>query len=51
MAIYNLVGDHLMQQELTGIKNEIDISLLPPGIYIIKLFGVDFSVQRKLIKQ
>lgn len=50
MTIYNLVGDLLIQQELTGNKNRIDISSLAPGVYIIKLFGGDWQAQKKLIK-
>jgi uncharacterized protein (TIGR02145 family) len=51
MAIYNMAGSILMQQELTANKNSIDISSLAPGMYLIKLFNAEWTVYKKLMKK
>jgi hypothetical protein len=51
MQIYNIIGERILQRELTTSTNEININLLSKGIYIIKLTGADWTVQRKLIKE
>ena len=51
MQIYNVVGECVLQRELTTSTNEINVSLLSKGIYIIKLTSADWTVQRKLIKE
>lgn len=51
MSIYNMAGSVLMQQELTGNKNTIDISSLAPGMYLIKLFNAEWTVYKKLMKK
>jgi len=50
MQIYNVVGECVLQRELSNRTNDIDISSLSKGIYIIKLTGTDWTVQRKLTK-
>lgn len=51
MQIYNIIGECVLQRELTTSTNEININLLSKGIYIIKLTRADRTVQRKLIKE
>jgi uncharacterized protein (TIGR02145 family) len=51
MQIYNVVGECVLQRELRRGTNEIDISSLPKGIYIIRLIGEDNAFQQKLIKE
>jgi uncharacterized protein (TIGR02145 family) len=51
VMIYNVVGNCVMQEKLTGCENSVDISSLTNGIYIIKLTGKNLTVQRKLIKE
>jgi uncharacterized protein (TIGR02145 family) len=51
MQVYNVVGECVLQRELKKNKNEIDISNLSKGVYIIKVSGADWTVQRKLIKE
>ena len=50
-SIYDITGHLIFQQLLTNKTNLIDINFLPAGIYIIKIFGTEFSVVRKLIKE
>ena len=49
MAIFNSIGNLLIRQELTGSKNSIDIGSFAQGIYIIRLYTPDWSVQSKLV--
>ena len=51
MLIYNVVGECVLQRELTNGTNDIDVSTFTKGIYIIKITGTDWTVQRKLIKE
>ncbi len=51
MQIYNVVGECVLQRELNNGENEITISSLPKGIYVIKISGADYAIQRKLIKE
>jgi uncharacterized protein (TIGR02145 family) len=50
MQIYNVVGECVLKREFSSGTNDIDISSLMTGIYIIQLTGADWTVQRKLIK-
>jgi len=51
MQIYNVVGECVLKRELGSGTNDIDISSLPTGIYVIKITGADWTVQRKLTKE
>lgn len=51
LFVYNIIGEIVLQKELTGNKNEVDISSLPKGIYVIKVSTSDGSAQKKLIKE
>ena len=51
VSIYNIVGELLLQQDLTKNKNEIDISNLSKGIYIIRLVGNNWTGLKKIIKE
>ncbi len=48
---YNMLGKCVLQGELSSGTNEIDVSSLSKGVYIIKMTGTDWTVQRKLIKE
>ena len=50
MKVYNLIGEYVMQRKLNNETNEIDVSSLPEGIFIIQLTGESISMQQKLIK-
>jgi len=51
MQLYNIVGKCIFQKEINNITKEIDISTLSKGVYIIKIFCDDWTVQNKLIKE
>jgi uncharacterized protein (TIGR02145 family) len=51
LSVYNIVGELMLQRELNNMTNEIDISALTTGIYIIKVTGADWTMQQKLIKE
>ena len=51
LSICNIFGELVLKRELKEYKNEIDLSSLPTGIYIIKVTGSDWTVQKKLIKE
>ena len=49
--IYDLSGKLIFQQPLTHKINPIDVNFLPVGVYVIKVVGSDFNVERKLVKE
>ncbi len=49
--IYDMTGHLIFQQSLTNKINLIDLNFLPVGVYVIKVVGIDFSVERKLVKE
>ena len=51
VTLFNLMGEQVMQRHFTGTKESLDISSLPSGMYIIKVSGSDWEVQRKGVKQ
>lgn len=50
MQAYNIIGDCVLQCDLTSGSNLIDISSLTSGIYLIRLTEKDGIYQQKLIK-
>jgi hypothetical protein len=50
IQIFNVAGECVMQRELIDIANEIDISFLMTGIYLIRVTLADRIFQRKLVK-
>jgi uncharacterized protein (TIGR02145 family) len=51
IQIYNLIGECILQKELNSNTNEIDINSLSKGVYVVKITGDNWSIQRKLIKE
>jgi len=51
VLVYDLFGEQLMQTVLNAGKNEIDISSLAKGVYIIKWNSERGTIQQKLIKE
>lgn len=49
VSVYNMLGDLLLQCKLNNHLNDIDISTLPAGMYVMKITGEDFTVLKKLI--
>lgn len=50
MQIFNTLGACVVQYDLNGTTNRIDLRGLAPGIYLIRLTGTDGTIERKLIK-
>lgn len=50
LSIHSIIGELMLQKELSSSQNEIDIHSLSKGIYIITIIGANRSAQRKLIK-
>jgi hypothetical protein len=51
IQVYNMIGECVLQSFLTGNTNNIDIRTLEKGMYLIKLSGKDWTIQRKLVKE
>lgn len=51
IAIYNVFGELMLQRELNYQINEIDISKLPAGMYIIKVSNDYLTEQKIIIKE
>jgi uncharacterized protein (TIGR02145 family) len=50
LTIFNLDGVCVLRRELSNGSNEIDVSTLSKGNYVVKVSGVVWTEQRKLIK-
>ena len=50
MQVFNLIGECIMQKVLKNVTNNIDISSLSKGIYLIKLSGANWTVNRQMTK-
>ena len=51
ISIFNIIGNLLLQVQCDKERSEIDISTLAIGMYIIKVTGADWTVQKKIIKE
>jgi hypothetical protein len=51
LSIFNLSGQRLLQREVIESNILIDVSTIPPGIYMVKVVGEDGVQVRKFIKQ
>jgi CubicO group peptidase (beta-lactamase class C family) len=51
LAVFTLNGQEILQKELNGQITTIDISTLPPGIYVVKVVGNKGVQVGKFIKQ
>jgi uncharacterized protein (TIGR02145 family) len=50
MQVYNIFGECALQLEMNNGTNDIDVSSLSKGIYVIQITGADKTIQQKLIK-
>lgn len=50
MQVYSIIGECVYESVLTSGANMIDICSLKSGIYLVRLTGADWTIQRKLIK-
>jgi hypothetical protein len=51
MQVFNTFGQCVLQKELNTQTNEIDISILTRGIYILKLTSSNGTIEKKIIKE
>jgi uncharacterized protein (TIGR02145 family) len=51
LSICNIAGTCVLKKELRNDRNEIDISSLSKGIYVVKVWGTGWAEQKKLIKE
>ncbi len=51
MQFYNMIGECVLQRKLKNNTNEIDISSLSKGIYLIQVTSAKETIQKKLIKK
>jgi uncharacterized protein (TIGR02145 family) len=51
IQVYNIVGKFVLQKDLNNNTNEIDISSLTKGIYILKFTSPEGIIEKKLIKE
>jgi uncharacterized protein (TIGR02145 family) len=50
LYVYTIVGELVLQKKLNNNKNEIDISTLSTGLYVVKVLGTKWTKQIKMIK-
>lgn len=50
IQIFNTIGECVLQKEFSSRTNEIDVSSLARGVYIIRLIAAKRTYQQKLIK-
>ena len=48
--VYNSVGECVLNMVLSDFTNSVDISTLAKGVYVIKLTGENWSLNKKLVK-
>jgi hypothetical protein len=51
LSIFNLNGQSLLQQEITGPTITIDVSDLPSAVYMVKIVGENGALVGKIIKK
>jgi len=51
LSIFNSTGSLCVRKSLEGVNDEIDITGLPNGIYVVKIAGDNGVKQQKIIKQ
>lgn len=51
LSIYNIIGELVLQREIINNRNEVDISSLSAGMYIIRITSSSLTVQHKMIKE
>ena len=51
LSIHNISGQQLLQQTITEPTTTIDISILPSGVYLVKVFGENGVQVGKFVKQ
>ncbi len=50
LSITNTMGQQIMQQQFSASQSNVDVKMLPPGLYYIMLRGEQGSVVKKFVK-
>jgi hypothetical protein len=51
LSICNILGELILRRTLSGNTNEIDISSMAKGVYILNVSGKDWIGKRKMVKE
>lgn len=51
MQIFNIIGECVFQSHLQGGMNDIPVSSLKSGVYVIRIYGTNEVFQQKLVKE
>lgn len=51
IEVYNLLGNLIFEENITGKTMALDISGLPAGVYLVKVSGAKISGTKKLIRE
>ena len=51
ISIFDLTGRKLFHEPMNGQREEFDLSVLLPGIYLLRIEGADYTVIHKLLKE
>jgi len=51
LSILSIDGREILSQPITPPKTQVDITTLPPGLYIVRLISDGSVLERKLVKQ
>jgi hypothetical protein len=51
VSLFNLIGEQVMQRNITGTKESVDISALPAGMYFARITMDKQMIVKKIIKQ
>jgi len=51
LFVFNMMGALMLYKELNSTTNEIDISYLPEGVYVVEISGPEKAAYYKIIKE
>ena len=51
LFVYNMMGKLVLYKELSSAHNEIDVSYLPKGVYVVEISGSEKAAYYKIIKE
>jgi len=50
MTIYNILGEEVLTKNVSGVSNQINVSNLQSGIYLVNITSENSSVTKKVVK-
>ncbi len=48
LAVYNLTGKLMLEEAVTGAQAVVDLSVLEPGMYLVKMANTNGQVVKKI---